>query len=348
MRSTAFDASFIASNRLFLLLSLIPTAIYCFSLLTAHPLMATLIFFLSVFALIYRTLYILITGKNSNSFALIEPDYAHLRTLNLYQYKTWLQRNHFGNSSTKDLVLRRIQNQLLLSQPNPSRNYLGVYLFSGPQHCGKTHFATLLSQALFSEKNPLSLTLQESFFSTENLIQSLKDNPLRVILLTDLDLASPHALQTLDKILKEGFVTSSHEKRNYSIAGCLFVGIQNETSSSERKSLGVDLLFTETFKFNALSILDQTRAFALRLAEYWSANGVHISEISPELLIHFAAALQKNGLESTLKSIPSLSSEAILRTKLSNINKITLHLDEHNQISTKAKQEFQKGLRKAA
>jgi ATP-dependent Clp protease ATP-binding subunit ClpC len=169
-----------------------------------------------------------------------------------------------GQKEAIDTVCRVLKNSYSGIR-NPNRP-IGCFVFGGQSGTGKTHMAKQLAQVVFGKENALvRLDMSEfseshsvsklvgsppgyvGFQETDNLIDKIKRKPYSIVLLDELEKASPEVIKLFLQVMSDGIMTDSvGNKVDFKNIILIMTG-----NFGMNEAAGTDLGFTATTNKNA-------------------------------------------------------------------------------------------------
>lgn len=250
-------------------------------------------------------------------------DHAALRLKDFSLYGDWLKENVRGHDKAVETVTRTIRRGLQLSQPGRS---LGSFLLVGPTGTGKTFLSLMASKALWPDKEPVVLRMNQCKDPSDVrlllgsadggaglLTQPVLDDPHRVVVLDEIDKCHPEVLHCLFDALDGGRCRDKSTGRTVDFSGCVFFATCNAGTETLR-GLGAlepaayvakarDVLageagFEKSFlaRFSEIVLLDTlptvhiAEIACLLMTKQWREQGMEISYVSPEFLARVVTA----------------------------------------------------------
>jgi ATP-dependent Clp protease ATP-binding subunit ClpA len=255
-------------------------------------------------------------------------DHDALRAMDFARYGDWLKENVRGHDRVVDVVVQTIQRGLKLTQTGRSP---ASFLLVGPTGTGKTFLALMTAKALWPEKEPVVLRMNQlkspgdvSLLlgtsghsgpeSEGTLTRAIAEDPHRVILLDEIDKCHPEVLHALFDALDGGKGRDKSSGRTVDFSGCVFFATCNAGVESlralagsdaqayvakARDALARDAGFDKSFlaRFSEILLMDElpprhiAEIACLLIGKQWREQGVEVRYITPEFL---ASAVKAN------------------------------------------------------
>lgn len=250
-------------------------------------------------------------------------DHEVLRKMRLRDYGGWIKENVRGQDAAVDLIVHSIQRGLELARPGRS---LGSFLLVGPTGTGKTFLAQMTAMALWPEKEPVILRMNQfkdpydlqallgatGGVETGSLTGALLEDPYRVVLLDEIDKCHPDVLHGLFEALDGGHIRDKASSKMVDFSGCVFFATCNSGAERLRalkaadpatfaarardaliKDAGFEKAFLARFSeivlMDALAPIHIAEIACLQIAKQWREQGIEVSYLSPELLARAVA-----------------------------------------------------------
>jgi ATP-dependent Clp protease ATP-binding subunit ClpA len=250
-------------------------------------------------------------------------DHEVLRKMCLRDYGSWIKENVRGQDAAVDLIVHTIQRGLELARPGRS---LGTFLLVGPTGTGKTFLAQMTSMALWPEKEPLILNMNQfkdpydlqallgatGGAETGSLTGALLEDPYRVVLLDEIDKCHPDVLHGLFEALDGGRCRDRSSAKMVDFSGCVFFATCNSGAERLRALKAADATtfaakardalikdagfekaflarFSEIVLMDALAPIHIAEIACLQIAKQWREQGIEVAYLSPELLARAVA-----------------------------------------------------------
>ncbi|MBI5246725.1 MAG: ATP-dependent Clp protease ATP-binding subunit [Elusimicrobia bacterium] len=274
------------------------------------------IFVLAAIGMIYRVWAV--QSEDAAARGEGQVDHEALRRMRLGDYGSWIKENVRGQDPTVDLIVHAIQRGLELARPGRS---LGSFLLVGPTGTGKTFLAQMTAMALWPEKEPVVLRMNQfkdpqdlqgllgvlGGADTGSLTGALLEDPCRVVLLDEIDKCHPDVLHGLFEALDGGRVRDRSSSKMVDFSGCVFFATCNAGAERLRalkaaapaafaakardtliKDAGYEKAFLARFSeivlMDALAPLHVAEIACLQIAKQWREQGIEVGYLSPELL----------------------------------------------------------------
>lgn len=245
-------------------------------------------------------------------------DHELLRKMRLRDYGSWIKENVRGQDSSVDVIVHSIQRGLELAR---SGRGLGSFLLVGPTGTGKTFLAQMTGMALWPEKEPVIIRMNQlkdasdlqallgatGGEETGSLTGALLEDPCRVVLLDEIDKCHPDVLHGLFEALDGGRIRDRSTSKMVDFSGCVFFATCNSGAERLReikaanpdkfaahardalvKDAGFEKAFLARFSeillMDALAPLHIAEIACLQIAKQWREQGIEVGYLSPELL----------------------------------------------------------------
>jgi ATP-dependent Clp protease ATP-binding subunit ClpA len=263
-----------------------------------------------------------------------EEDYSKLASMDLGQYGSWLKTNVRGQDEAVDAIVSSLQGNVGLARPG---RILGAYFLVGPTGTGKTFLSHLIAKILYPESEPVVLRMNQ-FKSASDvftllgappgtpgyevggaLTRPILENPARVVILDEINMAHPDLHHCLYDILDSGSCREKSSGRMVDFSRCVFFATSNAGFDSLRalrakinpaedpaawlgqsrdvlvSAAGFDRAFlarwTEILLMDELAPIHVAEVACLELSRYWQDYGIEVKYAAPELIFE---AVQKN------------------------------------------------------
>jgi ATP-dependent Clp protease ATP-binding subunit ClpC len=250
-------------------------------------------------------------------------DHEALRRMRLRDYGSWLKENVRGQDAAVDMIVLAIQRGLELARQGRS---LGSFLLVGPTGTGKTFLAQMTAMALWPDKEPVILRMNQfkdpydlqvllgaaGGAETGSLTGALLEDPCRVVLLDEIDKCHPDVLHGLFEALDGGRFRDKSSGKMVDFSGCVFFATCNSGAERLRalkaadpaafaarardamvKDAGFEKAFLARFSeivlMDALAPIHIAEIACLQIAKQWREQGIEVSYLSPELLARAVA-----------------------------------------------------------
>lgn len=251
-------------------------------------------------------------------------DHKALRAKDFSLYGDWLKENVRGHDAAVGVVTRTIKRGLQLSQPGRS---LGSFLLVGPTGTGKTFLSLMASKALWPDKEPVVLRMNQCKDPSDVrlllgaagesggglLSQPILEDPHRVVVLDEIDKCHSEVLHCLFDALDGGRCRDKASGRTVDFSGCVFFATCNAGTESLRALTGLepdayvakarDVLareagfdksflarFSEILLLDTLPVVHIAEIACLLISKQWREQGMEISYVSPEFLAQVVRA----------------------------------------------------------
>lgn len=250
-------------------------------------------------------------------------DHEVLRKMRLGDYGDWIKENVRGQDAAVDVIVHGIQRGLELARPGRS---LGSFLLVGPTGTGKTFLAQMTAMALWPEKEPVILRMNQFKSPMDlqtllgagggeesgSLTGALLEDPCKVVILDEIDKCHPDILHGLFEALDGGRVRDRSSSKMVDFSGCVFFATCNAGAerlralktadpagyaSKARDALIKDAGFEKAFlaRFSEIMLMDALAPLhiaeiaCLQIAKQWREQGIEVAYLSPELLARAVA-----------------------------------------------------------
>jgi ATP-dependent Clp protease ATP-binding subunit ClpC len=279
------------------------------------------IFAIAAIGMIYRFWAVSRDAAAARGEGLI--DHETLRKMRLRDYGSWLKENVRGQDAAVDLIVHSIQRGLELARPGRS---LGSFLLVGPTGTGKTFLAQMTAMAMWPEKEPIILRMNQfkdpydlqallgatGGVETGSLTGAMLEDPYRIVLLDEIDKCHPDVLHGLFEALDGGHIRDKTSAKMVDFSGCVFFATCNSGAERLRalkaadpstfaarardaliKDAGFEKAFLARFSeivlMDALAPIHIAEIACLQIAKQWREQGIEVSYLSPELLARAVA-----------------------------------------------------------
>ncbi len=301
---------------LFILMAVVAIGGALLSVKQRAPEVMPWIFAAAVAGMIYRLWAIQQEEAAERGVGLIEHEM--LRKMRLRDYGSWIKENVRGQDAAVDLIVHTIQRGLELARPGRT---LGTFLLVGPTGTGKTFLAQMTSMALWPDKEPVILRMNQYKDSydlqallgatggaeTGSLTGALLEDPHRVVLLDEIDKCHPDVLHGLFEALDGGRIRDRATSKMVDFSGCVFFATCNSGAERLRELKAADpstfaarardalikdagfekaflARFSEIMLMDALAPIHIAEIACLQIAKQWREQGIEVAYLSPELL----------------------------------------------------------------
>ena len=261
-----------------------------------------------------------ISGGDSEPAGAAGVDHLTLHDADFQYYSQWLKANIRGQDAVIDAVVTTLQRGLKLSKAGRS---LGSFLLVGPTGTGKTFLALMTAKALWPEREPLVLRMNQYKSPSDvnaimgwsgagaggagELTRAVAENPHLVVLLDEIDKCHPEVLHGLFDALDGGQCRDKATGGIVDFSGCVFFATCNAGVERLRLIAGADprsyaaqardvlvgeagfdksflARFTEILLMDSLSPTNVAEIACLLIEKQWREQGVEVAYIAPELL----------------------------------------------------------------
>jgi len=293
-------------------------------------------------------------------------DHEVLRKMRLRDYGSWIKENVRGQDEAVDLIVHSIQRGLELARPGRS---LGSFLLVGPTGTGKTFLAQMTAMALWPEKEPVVLRMNQfkdphdlqgllgaaGGAETGSLTGALLEDPYRVVLLDEIDKCHPEVLHGLFEALDGGRVRDRSSSKMVDFSGCVFFATCNAGAERLRalksddassfaarardalmKEGGFEKAFLARFSeivlMDALAPIHIAEIACLQIAKQWREQGIVVSYLSPELLaraVALNAEFGEYGVRQLTRCLRRMMDPLLEEARRKGSSAVSLGLDPH-------------------
>jgi ATP-dependent Clp protease ATP-binding subunit ClpC len=234
-------------------------------------------------------------------------NYKKIQSVDIQRIKPWMFKNIIGQGSSIHNILQILKRNVDMIDSN---RHLGSYLLVGPTGTGKTFFAQLLSEGLYGRGSLLKIAMNQGGLSGERLIeiilQSLKQNPYKVLLLDELDKAPKDVQSALYHILESGQLMDQSTGEWFHCPGLVIIATTNAASHSKEaaqdaqknhyglldhvaanSSMEKALLsrFDGLFWFGSLGAIDIAQVCIMQVSSYYRQHGIEVNYLCAEAII---------------------------------------------------------------
>jgi ATP-dependent Clp protease ATP-binding subunit ClpC len=285
----------------------------------------------------------------------------NLRTQQPTTLASWIDENLIGHKQEIQDILTNIERNLMLSLRG---RHLGAYLLMGPTGTGKTYFASLLSEGMFGAGRALVIPMSQYSSPTSDpnsifklILEQYDRNPEFLLLLDEIDRASPHVQNALFHLLDNGEiidpVTSERVLLQYvAIVATTNLGVSNlskevldnvaiQAPDGEcREALAragfekaLITRFDGVYLFRELGDIDVITVAILQLRSYYEQFQIKVSYVEPDLLIDIVkrnAAYSEFGVRQLQRLIRNMSDPTVMAAKKRGVTSIVLGFDPSN------------------
>jgi ATP-dependent Clp protease ATP-binding subunit ClpC len=274
----------------------------------------------------------------------VEPetrgDYKKIQSADIQRIKPWMFKNIIGQGTSIHSILQILKRNVDMIGSN---RHLGSYLLVGPTGTGKTFFAQLLSEGLYGRGSLLKIAMNQGGLSGERLIeiilQSLKRNPYKVLLLDEIDKATNDVHSALYHILESGQIMDSSTGEWFHCPGLVIIATTNAASHSKEAALDAQknpyglldhvaanssmekaLLsrFDGLFWFGAISAIDIAQISIMQVSSYYRQHGIEVNYLCAESIIDIIKDNQRFkefGIRQLIQVVRHKSDPVIIQAK---------------------------------
>lgn len=228
-----------------------------------------------------------------------------IRMSDLLKIKKTLDTNIIGQSkSIQEILITLKRNMGILN----SNRHLGSFLLVGPTGTGKTYFAQTLASGLYGRDGLITMAMNQSGLRGDQLIEillkALKKDPYRVVLLDEIDKASPDIYASLYHFMESGQIMDPQSGEWFHCPGLIIIattnaGSENAHGTSEHNSYALLehvsshyqmqkaflARFDGIFWFGALSAENIVQVALMQVSSYYLQHGLQVNYLSPEVLM---------------------------------------------------------------
>lgn len=246
-----------------------------------------------------------------------QVDHRSLRERRVEVYRDWIKGNVRGQDAAIDSVVDALKRGLELAGPGRSP---GSFLLVGPTGTGKTFLATIVAQALWPEKEPIVLHMNQykspgdvaailgsPSRHDDALMSAVREDACRVVLLDEIDKCHPEVLHALFGPLDGRLSRDMDQGTMVDFSGCVFFATCNagaaglralrasgapDFASKAREVLAREggferaLLarFSEIVLMDTLAPMSVAEIACLHISKQWREQGIEVAYLAPELL----------------------------------------------------------------
>ncbi|UPT73497.1 MAG: AAA family ATPase [Elusimicrobiota bacterium] len=300
-----------------------------------------------------------------------QVDHEALRRMRLRDYAPWIKENVRGQDAAVDLIVPAIQRGLELARPGRS---LGSFLLVGPTGTGKTFLAQMTAMALWPEKEPVILRMNQykdpqdlqgllgalGGADTGSLTGAVLEDAMRVVLLDEIDKCHPDVLHGLFEALDGGRVRDRSTSKLVDFSGCVFFATCNagaerlralkaadpkSFAAKSRDALVKDSGFEKAFlaRFGEIVLMDALAPIhvaeiaCLQIAKQWREQGIEVAYLSPELLaraVALNAEFGEYGVRQLARCLRRLMDPLLEEARQKGTSEVSLGYDRATQAGT--------------
>jgi len=273
----------------------------------------------------------------------------------------WINENLVGHERDIKDILTNIERNLLLSQRG---RHLGAYLLMGPTGTGKSYFAHLLSEGMFGPDKILVIPMSQysspaadtnSVFTL--ILEQFDRNPEFLLLIDELDRASPHVQNALFHLLDNGEIIDPASSERILLQYVVIVATTNLGIDHMKKDVlenpdalasdgdcrealaraGFDKALITRFDgvcfFRGLSDIDVISVAILQLRAYYEQFQITVKYVDPDLLVDILKqneAYSEFGVRQLQRLIRNMSDPTVMSAKKRGITSLVLGFDPAN------------------
>jgi len=285
----------------------------------------------------------------------------NLRTQQPTTLASWIDENLIGHKQEIQDILTNIERNLMLSLRG---RHLGAYLLMGPTGTGKTYFANLLSEGMFGAGRVLVIPMSQYSSPTSDtnsifklILEQYDRNPEFLLLLDEIDRASPHVQNALFHLLDNGEIIDPVTSERVLLQYVVIVATTNLGVSNMNKEVLDNIAiqapdgecrealaragfekalitrFDGVYLFRELGEMDVITVAILQLRLYYDQFQIKVSYVEPDLLIDILkrnAAYSEFGVRQLQRLIRNMSDPTVLAAKKRGVTSIVLGFDPPN------------------
>lgn len=292
--------------------------------------------------------------------------HAELRKRDFRVYESWLKENVRGQDAAVERVGTAIERGLELSAPGRG---LGSFLLVGPTGTGKTFLSLMTAKVLTPEAEPVLLRMNQ-YATREDakllmgghgapgtLTGPVLEDPLRVVVLDEIDKCHPDVRHALLDALDAGRCRDKESGRLVDFSGCVFFATCNAgveglrrlagKSGSEWAGRARDVLaqdagfdkaflarFTEIVLMDSLAPVHVAEIACLQMAKHCRSQGVELAWVAPELvglIVRRNEEFGEYGVRQLARCVASVIDEPLELARREGMRVVRLRLDEREQ-----------------
>ncbi len=255
-----------------------------------------------------------------------------LAALDIAPMLPWLKQNLRGHDGIVDAIAADLQRNLQLSKPG---RHLGGFLLVGPTGTGKTFLASLIGNALYRDREPVVLRMNQYKHPNDvftllgpppgmpgyevggTLTRPVLEDPHRVVILDELEKAHPDIHHCLYDVLDVAMCREKSSGRLVDFSACTFFATSNAGVEALRRLRERKISPAEWLGGSRDALADAAgfdKAFLAR----W--NGIYLMDELPPLHVAEVACLQlakywrEYGMEVAFTA-PQIILDAVLRNE---------------------------------
>jgi ATP-dependent Clp protease ATP-binding subunit ClpA len=237
-----------------------------------------------------------------------------IKASDLQRIRKGIDENLIGQSESIISLLKILKRNLGMVNSN---RHLGSYLLVGPTGTGKTYFAQQLAQGLYGHDSLINLAMNQQGlrgeYVIEMLLNALKKDPYRVVLLDEIDKASQEVYSSLYQFMESGKIMDQHTGEWFHCPGLVIIATTNAGSESDLScetnknnyalmehiaaNSSMPKAFLSRFDgiswFGQLSAVDVVQIAIMQVMSYYRSNGVNVNYLCPEAIIEIMKENQR-------------------------------------------------------
>lgn len=242
-------------------------------------------------------------------------DLKKIKSADIQRIKPWMFKNIIGQGPSIHSILQIIKRNIDMVDNN---RHLGSFLLVGPTGTGKSFFAHLLSEGLYGRGSLLKIAMNQGGMSGEKVIeiilQSLKRDPYKVLLLDEIDKSPKDVHSALYHLLESGQMMDSATGEWFHCPGLVIIATTNAASHSkdaaaeaQKNPYGLlDLVasnsnmekallsrFDGLFWFGQIEALDIAQIGIMQVSSYYRQHGIEVNYLCAESIVEIVKDNQR-------------------------------------------------------